>query len=69
VLQVDGRWRCTQCGALIKLPSDATPPQVVFKANSGEPIMRTLNVEGNEIHRCPAVDQPREHPSRQPATN
>jgi hypothetical protein len=68
VLQVDGRWRCTQCGALLKVPSDVTP-QVVFKANSGEPIMRTLNIDGHEIHRCSAVDQPRDHPSRQPAAN
>jgi hypothetical protein len=52
VQQVDGRWRCTLCGALINVPSKSTP-YVALKAASGGPTMRTLNVDGHEIHRCP----------------
>jgi hypothetical protein len=67
VQQVDGRWRCTQCGALIKLPSDATP-YVVFKGKSGGPTMRTINVDDTEVHSCPAVDQPHDaKPQRTPS--
>ena len=48
----DGRYECTLCGAILDLPADREP-QVVIKAKSGSPNMRTIIYEGHEIHACP----------------
>jgi len=48
----DGRFECTLCGAVLDVPEDKVP-LVLITAASGEPNMRTIMVEGEEIHRCP----------------
>jgi hypothetical protein len=50
----DGRWHCTQCGAVLDLPGDKEP-EVIIKSQGGALTMRTLNVDGRELHRCPMV--------------
>jgi hypothetical protein len=56
VLQFDGRWKCVACGALLDVPDGA--PYVIVKAASGTPTMRTVNIGGTEIHRCPIAGSP-----------
>jgi len=48
----DGRYECTLCGAVLDIPEDKVP-LVLIAAASGEPNMRAIIVEGEEIHRCP----------------
>ena len=48
----DGRFECTLCGAVLDVPEDKVP-LVLIAAASGEPNMRTIMVEGAELHRCP----------------
>jgi hypothetical protein len=50
---INGKWQCVQCGAAVDIPSDKKP-QIILKTSSGERMMRTLNVDGQEVHRCPA---------------
>ena len=48
----DGRYQCALCGEVLDIPL-VPDPQVVVLAASGEPNMRTLSLDGKEIHRCP----------------
>jgi hypothetical protein len=48
----DGRYECTLCGAVLDISEDKVP-LVLISASSGEPNMRSIVVEGEEIHRCP----------------
>ena len=48
---VDGKWQCANCGELLDVPPDKTPVVVVVGAG-GQPTMRTLIVDGDELHRC-----------------
>jgi len=48
----NGRYVCTLCGAVLEVAEDKVPLAVI-KAASGTPNMRTISVDGKEIHRCP----------------
>jgi hypothetical protein len=37
---------------VIDLPG-GEEPEVIIKSSSGELTMRTLNIDGHEVHRCP----------------
>lgn len=54
VRRLDGRYECTLCGAVLDIPEDKVP-LVLITASSGAPNMRSIMVEGKEIHRC-AID-------------
>jgi hypothetical protein len=43
---------------VLDVPEDKVP-LVLIAAASGEPNMRTIMVEGQEIHRCPIHPDPR----------
>ena len=47
----DGRFECTLCGAVLDIPAEKVP-LVVIVAASGQPNMRTIRVDGVEVHRC-----------------
>jgi hypothetical protein len=47
----DGRYECTLCGAVLDISPEKVP-LVVIVAASGQPNMRTIRVDGVEIHRC-----------------
>jgi hypothetical protein len=47
----DGRYECTLCGAVLDIPAEKVPV-VVIVAAGGQPNMRTIRVDGVEIHRC-----------------
>ena len=56
--RVDGHWQCTLCGAILDIPADEDP-DVIIKSASGQPTVRTLNIDGKEIHRCTLTGQRR----------
>jgi len=51
VIRIDGNWNCVHCGAPIDLPTHKAP-RIGLAAASGKPTMRTLTVDGFEVHRC-----------------
>jgi hypothetical protein len=55
----NGHYECTLCGAVLDLPVGVTP-LVMLRASSGEPTMRTISVDGKEVHSC-AVGEPTQH--------
>lgn len=48
---VNGRYECAYCGAQLDIPLIAEP-RVMISAASGKPNVRTLTLDGNEIHSC-----------------
>ena len=46
-----GKWTCKQCGAVLDIPADRQP-DVMIAAASGQPNVRILTIDGEEIHRC-----------------
>jgi hypothetical protein len=48
----NGHYECTLCGAVLDLAEGVTP-LVMLRASSGEPTMRTISVNGKEVHSCP----------------
>jgi len=48
---INGRYRCALCEAVLDIPADSRPV-VVIVAASGEPNLRTIRVDGEEVHRC-----------------
>jgi hypothetical protein len=50
---VDGRYECIYCGEILDIAKRAVPV-VIIKSGSGKPSMRSLLVDGKEIHACPA---------------
>ena len=44
-------YECTLCGLVLDLAKDQRP-LVTIAAASGKPNMRTISVDGREIHRC-----------------
>jgi hypothetical protein len=51
---LDGQVACKRCGAQLNIP-DGRAPDFTFLAQSGEPVVRVVKVDGDEIHRCPAL--------------
>ena len=51
---LDGKVVCKRCGAPLDVP-DGHTPEKTFHAASGEPVIRVVKVDGDEIHRCPVV--------------
>ena len=49
--QIDGRWVCVECGAVLDIASDENPKATIHAA-SGKPNVRVLVVDGKEVHRC-----------------
>jgi len=49
---------CTLCHANVKVESDERPV-VTMVAQSGEPNLRVVTVEGVEVHRCVIPNGPR----------
>ena len=49
---VNGRYVCSHCGEALPIPADATNPHVVIRALGGTSNMRTLMLDGREIHSC-----------------
>jgi hypothetical protein len=49
---MNGKYECTLCGAELDVAADKVPVALI-KASSGTPSMRTISVDGKEIHRCP----------------
>ena len=47
----NGRYECAYCGAVLDIPL-LNDPHVTIKAASGVPNVRTLSLEGKEIHAC-----------------
>lgn len=58
----DGHYECTLCGAVLDLP-DGVTPLVMLRASSGEPTMRTISVDGREVHSCPVGTAPTPGPA------
>jgi hypothetical protein len=48
----NGHYECTLCGAVLDVPIGVTP-LVMLRASSGQPTLRTISVNGSEVHRCP----------------
>ena len=46
-----GKWTCKQCGEVLDVPADRRP-DVTIVAASGQPNVRILTVDGEELHRC-----------------
>ena len=46
-----GEWTCKQCGVVLDVP-EGRRPDVTIAAASGQPNVRILTVDGEEIHRC-----------------
>ena len=51
---LDGKIVCKRCGAHLDVP-DGHRADMTFHAESGEPVMRVVKVDGDEIHRCLVV--------------
>jgi len=51
---LDGEVVCKRCGGQLNIPAGRTP-EVTFVAESGRPVFRVLEVDGDEIHRCRVV--------------
>ena len=49
---VNGRYVCSHCGKALPIPADAPDPHVVIRALGGAPNIRTLMLDGREIHSC-----------------
>jgi hypothetical protein len=49
---VNGRYVCSHCGEALPIPADVTNPNVVIRALGGTSNMRTLMLDGREIHSC-----------------
>ncbi len=49
--QVDNRYKCALCGAVLDIPIGAEV-RVTISGASGQPNMRTLLYENREIHTC-----------------
>jgi hypothetical protein len=65
----DGRYKCGYCGAIIDIPS-CCEPEVMISATSGEPNIRALIIDRDEVHSCvifPTAHSPERmrHPSVQ----
>jgi hypothetical protein len=56
VHQIDGRYQCALCGAVVDLPQDAKP-RIVLKSAGGEPTIRAIWYRGQELHACPIGDR------------
>jgi hypothetical protein len=48
---VGGKYVCAKCGAKLDTPL-GEPPKVTIRAASGEPNVRVLSRDGEELHRC-----------------
>jgi len=48
-------YECSLCGAIVEVSGDARPV-VMMAAQSGEPNVRVVTVEGVEVHRCVIAD-------------
>jgi hypothetical protein len=49
--RVDGRYECRECGELLAATVQ-TEPEVVLMVSASSPTVRTLRLEGVEVHRC-----------------
>jgi hypothetical protein len=49
---IDGRYVCSHCGATLPIPIDRREPHVVIRATAGKPNVRSLMLDGRELHRC-----------------
>ena len=49
--EIDGRWVCEGCGAVLEVP-DGEHPNVTIHAGSGQSNVRVLMLHGVEIHQC-----------------
>jgi hypothetical protein len=58
---VDGRYECAQCGTVLEIAREVEP-KVVFHAASGQPNIRVITIEGQEIHRCEVDDHDPDYP-------
>jgi hypothetical protein len=47
----DGRYECLHCGEILDIPLASTP-QVMIRAKSGQANVRSLELDGREIHAC-----------------
>ena len=47
----DGRYECSHCGHILDIPL-IEKPRVVIRAMSGKPNVRSLELDGREIHSC-----------------
>jgi hypothetical protein len=52
--QPDGSLVCKRCGAPLHIP-DGHTAEKTFLAASGEPVVRVVKVDGDEIHRCMVI--------------
>jgi hypothetical protein len=52
------KYECSLCGALLDVTKDQTP-LVTIAAAGGKPNMRTISVDGREIHRCQIGKSPK----------
>ena len=57
-----GRYRCTLCKLIVSsdVRLDDVMKTMIVQA-SGQPTVRTVNVDGVEIHRCPITLGPKAH--------
>jgi len=49
---VDGRYECALCGEMLAVSTDATP-RIIVRAAGGARNMRSIQVDGREVHACP----------------
>ena len=50
----DGSYECNLCGAVLAIPLTANPV-VMLTAARGEPNIRLISYDGEQIHACPTV--------------
>jgi hypothetical protein len=56
-LHDDGRYECLHCGEILDIPLQSKP-QVTIRAKSGRPNVRSLELDGREIHACAILTPP-----------
>ena len=49
---IDGHYQCSHCGQVLDIPATTTDPHVVVRAFAGQPNVRSLMLDGRELHRC-----------------
>ncbi len=52
---VDGQYQCMRCGTIVDVPFDTTP-EFVYVVESRQRTVRSIRVDGVEVHRCAASD-------------
>lgn len=48
----DGKYLCVLCGKVVEIP-EGKRTLVFIATASGQPNMRTITLDGRELHRCP----------------